>query len=89
MPLVLRIDTPIEVDYYAHGGILPYVLRQLLAVLSGASRVTIKAAGGAASRRVSSGRCQTTGGSEVGRHAQRTPLVELGVHRLRAWRPTA
>jgi len=28
--LILRIDTPIEVDYYAHGGILPYVLRQLL-----------------------------------------------------------
>jgi len=28
--LMLRIDTPIEVDYYAHGGILPYVLRQLL-----------------------------------------------------------
>jgi aconitate hydratase len=27
----LRIDTPIEVDYYRHGGILPYVLRQLLA----------------------------------------------------------
>ncbi|SBP88150.1 aconitate hydratase AcnA [Thiomonas delicata] len=27
----LRIDTPIEVDYYHHGGILPYVLRQLLA----------------------------------------------------------
>jgi aconitate hydratase len=26
-----RIDTPIEVDYYLHGGILPYVLRQLLA----------------------------------------------------------
>jgi aconitate hydratase len=26
-----RIDTPIEVDYYQHGGILPYVLRQLLA----------------------------------------------------------
>jgi aconitate hydratase len=25
-----RIDTPIEVDYYRHGGILPYVLRQLL-----------------------------------------------------------
>ncbi len=25
-----RIDTPIEVDYYQHGGILPYVLRQLL-----------------------------------------------------------
>ena len=29
--LTLRIDTPIEVDYYAHGGILPFVLRQLLA----------------------------------------------------------
>jgi len=29
--LRLRIDTPIEVDYYRHGGILPYVLRQLLA----------------------------------------------------------
>ena len=28
--VVLRIDTPIEVDYYRHGGILPYVLRQLL-----------------------------------------------------------
>jgi aconitate hydratase len=26
----LRIDTPIEVDYYRHGGILPFVLRQLL-----------------------------------------------------------
>jgi aconitate hydratase len=26
-----RIDTPIEIDYYQHGGILPYVLRQLLA----------------------------------------------------------
>jgi aconitate hydratase len=25
----VRIDTPIEVDYYRHGGILPYVLRQL------------------------------------------------------------
>ncbi len=29
-PLRVRIDTPIEVDYYRHGGILPYVLRQLL-----------------------------------------------------------
>jgi aconitate hydratase len=26
-----RIDTPIEVDYYKHGGILPYVLRELVA----------------------------------------------------------
>jgi aconitate hydratase len=30
VPLVLRIDTPIEVDYYQHGGILPYVLRQIV-----------------------------------------------------------
>ena len=30
-PLLLRIDTPVEVDYYRHGGILPFVLRQLLA----------------------------------------------------------
>jgi aconitate hydratase len=31
VPVTLRIDTPIEVDYYNHGGILPYVLRQLIA----------------------------------------------------------
>ena len=30
VPLTLRIETPIEVEYYRHGGILPYVLRQLL-----------------------------------------------------------
>ena len=30
VPLRLRIDTAIEVDYYKHGGILPYVLRQIL-----------------------------------------------------------
>jgi aconitate hydratase len=29
--VLLRIDTAIEVDYYKHGGILPFVLRQLLA----------------------------------------------------------
>ena len=29
IPVLCRIDTPIEVDYYRHGGILPYVLRQL------------------------------------------------------------
>jgi aconitate hydratase len=28
--VLLRIDTPIEVDYYRHGGILPYVLRELV-----------------------------------------------------------
>jgi aconitate hydratase len=31
LELTLRIDTPIEVDYFRHGGILPFVLRQLLA----------------------------------------------------------
>ncbi len=31
LKVTLRIDTPIEVDYYRHGGILPFVLRQLLA----------------------------------------------------------
>ena len=30
LTVTLRIDTPIEVDYYHSGGILPYVLRQLL-----------------------------------------------------------
>ena len=29
--LLLRIDTPIEVDYTTHGGILPYVLQRLVA----------------------------------------------------------
>lgn len=28
--VLLRIDTPIEVDYYLHGGILPFVLRDLV-----------------------------------------------------------
>ncbi|KAF1043826.1 aconitate hydratase [Xylophilus sp.] len=30
VPVILRIDTPVEVEYYRHGGILPFVLRQLL-----------------------------------------------------------
>jgi aconitate hydratase len=30
VPILLRIDTPIEVDYYQHGGILPYVLREII-----------------------------------------------------------
>jgi aconitate hydratase len=29
--VLCRIDTPIEVDYYRHGGILPFVLRELVA----------------------------------------------------------
>jgi aconitate hydratase len=31
VPVRCRIDTAIEIDYYQHGGILPFVLRQLLA----------------------------------------------------------
>lgn len=38
VPVTLRIDTAIEVDYYRHGGILPYVLRQLVSQNSGAAQ---------------------------------------------------
>jgi aconitate hydratase len=31
VPVLCRIDTPIEVDYYKGGGILPFVLRELVA----------------------------------------------------------
>jgi aconitate hydratase len=31
VPVRCRIETPIEIDYYRHGGILPYMLRQLVA----------------------------------------------------------
>jgi aconitate hydratase len=31
VPVRCRIDTPVEIDYYQHGGILPFVLRQLVA----------------------------------------------------------
>ncbi len=34
VPVRCRIDTPVEVDYYQHGGILPYVLRQLVGASS-------------------------------------------------------
>ncbi|OHE77451.1 MAG: hypothetical protein A3F67_02380 [Verrucomicrobia bacterium RIFCSPHIGHO2_12_FULL_41_10] len=30
IPVKVRIDTPIEIDYYRHGGILPFILRQLM-----------------------------------------------------------
>ncbi len=36
-----RIDTPIEIDYFKHGGILPYVLREQL---GGSTNVAAKAA---------------------------------------------
>jgi len=29
VPVRVRIDTPVELEYYRHGGILPYVLRKL------------------------------------------------------------
>jgi aconitate hydratase len=32
VPITCRIDTPIEIEYYQHGGILPYILRQLIAI---------------------------------------------------------
>jgi aconitate hydratase len=35
IPVTCRIDTPIEIDYYQHGGILPYVLRQLVSASAG------------------------------------------------------
>lgn len=28
--LIVRIDTPIEIEYFQHGGIMPYVLRQII-----------------------------------------------------------
>ncbi len=31
VPLIVRIDTPVEIDYYRAAGILPYVLAQILA----------------------------------------------------------
>ncbi|HYF37172.1 MAG TPA: aconitate hydratase AcnA, partial [Prosthecobacter sp.] len=30
IPVVVRLDTPVEIDYYRAGGILPYVLAQIL-----------------------------------------------------------
>jgi len=37
VPVTCRIDTPIEIEYYQHGGILPYMLRQLVSAQSGAA----------------------------------------------------
>jgi aconitate hydratase len=36
VPVTVRIDTPKEEEYYRHGGILPYVARQLAAGTSSA-----------------------------------------------------
>jgi aconitate hydratase len=38
LPLVLRVDTPIEAAYFSAGGILPYVLEQILAAPAEPSR---------------------------------------------------
>jgi aconitate hydratase len=38
--VLLRIDTPIEVDYYLHGGILPFVLRDLVGKTPATAAVT-------------------------------------------------
>ena len=35
IPLLVRIDTPIEAAYYAVGGIMPYVLEQVAAPTPG------------------------------------------------------
>src|ERR1035438_1703399 len=43
MPVTCRIDTPVEVDYYQHGGILPYVLRQLVAGQGASAGTTTRA----------------------------------------------
>ncbi|MGD0016683.1 MAG: aconitase family protein, partial [Verrucomicrobiia bacterium] len=34
VPVIARIDTSIEVEYYRHGGILPFMLRQLMGRVS-------------------------------------------------------
>jgi aconitate hydratase len=34
--VIVRIDTPVEADYYRNGGILPYVLRQLISTRAAA-----------------------------------------------------
>jgi aconitate hydratase len=31
VPVTLRADTPIEIEYLRHGGILPFVLREIMA----------------------------------------------------------
>ena len=58
--LTLRIDTPIEVDYHRHGGILPYVLRGLLAPGPGPIPAPVSAS--ASSSASASGTSPTTEG---------------------------
>src|SRR3990172_1587947 len=45
VPLTLRVDTPIEVEYFRHGGILPYVLRRIAGMrIAGAARAGARGA---------------------------------------------
>jgi aconitate hydratase len=41
VPVTVRIDTPIEVDYYQYGGILPFVLRQLMSSTKDGSELRV------------------------------------------------
>jgi aconitate hydratase len=41
--VIVRLDSPVEVQYYQHGGILPFVLRQLLGELQMADPAPIDA----------------------------------------------
>jgi 3-isopropylmalate dehydratase small subunit len=41
IPVIVRIDTPVEIDYYRAGGILPYVLAQILRA-NGVSRLSVQ-----------------------------------------------
>jgi aconitate hydratase len=50
VPLTLRIDTPVEVEYVRHGGILPYVLRQLVGAGGGPTPAPAPPAPSAAAR---------------------------------------
>jgi aconitate hydratase len=88
--LLSRIDTPIEVDYFKHGGILPYVLREQLGgapasgsadptvssapAIAKAVAATVAVAGGAALAGATAAAASTT------RKVDPTPTVELAKH---------
>ena len=59
----MRIDTPKESHYYRHGGILPFVLRELLGGLSGYRARSASSTRPALSRSVSLPECKTSSGS--------------------------
>jgi aconitate hydratase len=51
VPLIVRVDTPVEVDYFTNGGILPFVLKNLLVGAHDITNEQSKGYGGPASRR--------------------------------------